>query len=171
MNTQQSHEDTIPRKVYIAGRQLRFGDDVRQPGQLVMEAIDWKPKIRNVHLDLGWIEAIDVLTDDARQEVKDQLAREEAARAEAAAKRKEAEAQAPPAPPPVPEGAVTLKCANCWRPNVFTETPGLRTWWQCEGCGQRQTVEQARIGSLQLVAPHAYNHNHLANYWEGGRAL
>jgi hypothetical protein len=168
MDTRRSHEDGFPRTVYVAGKQLQLEHDVRQPGQLVMEALDWKPEIRNKHLGLGWLKEVDVVTPADRKAVKEQLAQEEATRAQLAAQHREqeeaAQQQAPP-PAPVPEGAVTLHCANCKRPTIFPEMPGMRAIWQCDGCGQRQSPEQAKAGTLQVIAGHTYNHNRMESNW------
>jgi hypothetical protein len=51
-----------PRYKFRVLRQLRVGDSLRQPGQLVNEAAEW-PNVRN-YLSLQWIEQIPV-TDDA----------------------------------------------------------------------------------------------------------
>jgi hypothetical protein len=159
-------------QMYVVARQaMTVGDHKRLPGELVPEAADWPIQARDAWLQQGWLVEVHVTNDADRKRLADQWEREEAAREQAAAKGKEAKAQTPPTPPPVPEGAVKLACANCKRPNVFAERPGLRAWWQCSGCGQRQTIEQSKAGTLQVIAGHTYNHNRIQNYWSGGDAL
>jgi hypothetical protein len=167
MSTHLSQDEAVPARAYVATRRLKVGNDYRDPGQLVMEAGDWLPKVLGIYLDQGYLEEIRLLTDSDRQTIRDQLAREEADRAERERQRAEAEANAPkPAPPPpLPEGAVTLNCANCKRPRVFPQKPHLRAVWECGGCGQRETREQAEAGTLQMIAPHAYNHNRVSPNW------
>lgn len=143
MSTHLSQDEAVPARAYVATRRLKVGNDYRDPGQLVMEAGDWLPKVLGIYLDQGYLEEIRLLTDSDRQTIRDQLAREEADRAERERQRAEAEANAPkPAPPPpLPEGAVTLNCANCKRPRGLPTkaTPagclGMRGLWSTANPG------------------------------------
>jgi hypothetical protein len=169
----QDEEDPVITTTYMVARQaMKFGDQKRAPGELVPEAADWPVLARDAWLNQGWLVEVHVTSDVERKRLARQWEREETTRAQLAAQRKEVEAaQAPPAPPPVPEGAVTLNCANCKRPQVFPEMPGMRAIWQCGACGQRQSPEQSKTGTLQVIAGHTYNHNRIQNYWSGGDAL
>jgi hypothetical protein len=158
-------------KTYVVARQaMKFSDHLRLPGKLVPEAADWAIQARDAWLNQGWLEEIAVLTDADRRAVAQQWEREEAARAEAAAKAPKLEPK--PRPRPVqPEPAETLRCANCRTLSAFMEPVAPSAWWQCGGCGQRQTAEQSRRGSLEKLAGHTIGHNHVQSYWRGGDAL
>jgi hypothetical protein len=159
------HSGLVDRTYIVGSRPLNIDGTLRTPGQLVPEAGSWLPKVRDAHLGLGWLEEINLLSDHDRELADQQWQAEEAARAEAAAKRKAAEPPAPPPPAPLPEGAVKLACANCKKDRVFPEPPGRWAWWQCGSCGQRQTREQSEAGTLQLIAPHSFDHNHKLPTW------
>lgn len=158
-------------RTYIVGsRPLQVDGTIRTPGQLVPEALDWLPKVRGIHLELGWLEEVKLLTDDERRAFQRQWDQERRARFEAAklaAQEPKPEPVAEPERPPM----LTLACANCRKKNTFKETPADRDWWQCSGCGQRQTGEQSHRGTLQIInipGNHAPGHNHVESYWRGG---
>jgi hypothetical protein len=70
-------------KTYVALRRLKVGDSYRQPGELVPEAADWIDKVRNLMLEQQQIEAVNLVTDDAREAFARQWDQERTARFEA----------------------------------------------------------------------------------------
>jgi hypothetical protein len=157
-------------KTWVVGSRPQKVEGVyRQPGELIPEAADWSYKLRNIYLDQGLIEEVDLVTDDAREAFQRQWDAERTARFEAA---KAAPAPAtwsvPAEKAPAPDLTVQV-CANCRKKNSFDHPVADDEWWQCSGCMQRQCGEQSRRGSLQLLnvpgGSHAVNHNHKEPTW------
>jgi hypothetical protein len=146
-------------KTYVVGsRPLKVDDALRQPGDLIPEARDWSYKLRSIYIDQGLIEEVNLITDDARQTFQRQWDQERQARFEAAKMAPKPDTyQLPKAKMPAP--SLTLVCAVCKDTNTFDHAVSDREWWQCSGCGQRQTGEQSRAGTLQL-----YHHSHATNH-------
>jgi hypothetical protein len=161
-------------KTYVALRRLKVGDSYRQPGELVPEAADWIDKVRNLMLEQQQIEAVNLVTDDAREAFARQWDQERTARFEAskvAQKTKPDTYQLPPEKTPAP--STTVRCANCKRSYGFDHEVSNDEWWMCVDCGQRQTGEQSRKGTLQLInvkgGSHAVNHNRVpSKYYQYG---
>jgi hypothetical protein len=164
---------TLTTKAYLVGEKgpLLVGDAQRTAGQLVPEATTWLPRIRDILVDQQKLEVIDLVSDHDRDLAVAQWEAEEAARIEA-------KQQAVPTPTGIyelpaskmPEPDLTvLVCANCRRKNSFDHAVADDEWWQCSGCMQRQCGEQARKGTLQIVAmpadSHAVNHNWKPPSW------
>jgi hypothetical protein len=179
MTKMQSHQATsvgrqnpglVDRTYIVGSRPLKVDSATRMPGELIPEARDWLPQVRRIHLDLGWLEEVKLVTDDERQAFAQQWDQERRERFEAT---KQA-AQAPkptPVPAPAPPPMLTVACANCKRKNTFDHEIGNAEWWRCSHCGQNQTGEQSRRGTLQLLnvpGAHAVNHNRQPSYWDGG---
>jgi ribosomal protein L44E len=146
---------------YVARRPMAMGDHVRQPGQLVPEAADWKGKVRQCHLDLGWIEEFALTNDADREAFDNQWKAEEQARKEAVKQHPKPDTWSIPETkrPPKP---LRYLCANCQWPHTWQEPPADDQWFRCQRCGQNQTTEMARKGTLRLVSP-AFNHNRKAS--------
>jgi hypothetical protein len=171
-------------KTYVVGsRPLKVDDALRQPGDLIPEARDWSYKLRSIYIDQGLIEEVNLITDDARQTFQRQWDQERQARFEAA--------KMAPKPdtwsiPDHKQGAdnerfighkdnlppLTLKCANCRYAFGFDHPVDDDERWMCTNCGQWQTGEQSRLGTLQIIRSPAssVNHNHAESYWWGGDA-
>jgi hypothetical protein len=127
----------------------------RQPGQLVPEVATWKGKVRQCHLDLGWVEEFAVMSDDDREAFQAQWEAEEAARVEAITNAPKPEPPKESAPQPRPR---QYQCANCGMPHNWEDAPPDHQWWQCRRCHQSQTISMSRAGTLRLVSP-GFNHN------------
>jgi hypothetical protein len=168
-------------KTYLASRQLHVDGTLRLPGQLVPEAASWKGRVRDIHLDLGWLEEVRLVSDHDRDLADQQWQAEETARAEAA-KQQEAEVQQRRQQPAVNERFIghkdnlpplTLRCANCKYSFGFDHPVDDDERWMCTSCGQWQTGEQSRRGTLQMInvpaGSHAVNHNHApSKYYQYG---
>jgi hypothetical protein len=153
-------------KVYVVGsRPLKVDDALRQPGDLIPEARDWSYKLRSIYIDQGLIEEVNLITDDARQAFQRQWDAERQARFEAAKMAPKPDTyQLPEAKMPAP--SLTLHCAVCKDANRFDHAVANDEWWQCAQCGQRQTGEQSRAGTLQLFRhSHAVGHNWKPPTW------
>jgi hypothetical protein len=155
-------------RTYVARRPLSMEGGVRQPGELVPEAADWSGKARQCHLDLQWLEEV-VLTNDAdREAFQRQWESEESAREEV---RKNTPAPEPPKPrmgrPGYPKGTIYIKCANCYQGWAFPPGTPDNELFDCYACGQWQTVDQARRGTLQKggTRSHTVNHNYKRSHW------
>jgi hypothetical protein len=152
---------------YVVAKQpLKFGPhDVRLPGQLVPEAADWTSKIRQIHLDLGWLKEVNLATDADRQVYAQRWQEEQEAREQA---RKQAEAQQAAqvkeeaAQPPRRVFKMQLFCANCHVINYFEEVMSDLYKFNCGNCGQRQMVMQAKNGTLH----HNLAANRAASMWQ-----
>jgi ribosomal protein L44E len=152
----------------IAKRPLRFGDHSRLPGEMCPEASSWRPRLVEAYLNQGYLEEVVLVTDADRQRATEQFEQEENARKElaeqrATEKRNIAESGQPEQPAePVRQIVLKLVCANCHVVNDFEREPTSRELWECANCGQRQTVQQARNGTLT----HADASNYRPSMWQ-----
>jgi hypothetical protein len=123
-------------------RQLRVGDSLRQPGELIPEAAEW-PNFRSYE-SLAWLERVPVPNDYSGEGAIDYPP--------PAATSKLAEILVPERNPAsvVVAGkrktktSMAIRCVNCrklnYLPGNFAET---RTW-MCWDCAQPQSITQAR---------------------------
>lgn len=130
----------MARYLIRALRQLKVGDTLRQPGELVPEAVEW-PNLRHYE-SLAWVERVPVPDDyDGGLEFPP-----------VATTSKLAEVLQPerePTPVVVARSrkmgaSGAIRCVNCrvrnWLPTDFLES----STWMCHSCFQQQTVIQAR---------------------------
>jgi hypothetical protein len=132
----------MARYLIRALRQLQVGDGLRQPGELVPEAVDW-PNLRHYE-NLQWLERVPVPEDYSG----------------------EGAVEYPPAPTTsrltevlAPEGeptplrvawsrktgaSVAIRCLNCRKKNHLPPDLIETATWACWSCGQPQTVPQAK---------------------------
>jgi hypothetical protein len=146
---------TLVTTTYVVGpsaighRALRFGPHgIRQPGELIPEAADWKPRVREAYLNQGIIEEVKLVSDADRQAATERFEAEESARAEA---KRNAPTPEPPQPAPKlqqEEPVLRLPCANCDTMVSFAEAPARDARTFCPFCGQRQTIAQMRQRSM-----------------------
>jgi hypothetical protein len=126
---------------YVAKRQMKVGDSVRQPGDLVPEAAAW-PNLRR-YIDLGWIEFAPVVNGQLQKLVP----------APPNPNQRLLEELKPEAPAkPVPmgeqyaaEGLVEVQCFNCRHVNHLAKEllEDQANEWQCFRCHQPQTIQQS----------------------------
>jgi hypothetical protein len=132
---------------YICKQQMKVGDSIRQPGDLVPEAAQW-PNLRR-YLELGWIEFAPVINGTLQTLLppppnpNERLLEE--LKPEAPAKPLPVGAQYPA------EGLVEMQCFNCRHVNHLAKEllEDQANEWQCFRCHQPQTVEQAGAYPVQ----------------------
>jgi hypothetical protein len=132
----------LARYLIRALRQLRVGDSLREPGELVPEAIDW-PNLRHYE-NLQWLERVPVPDDYSGAGV---VKYPPPATTSKLAEVLEPEQE--PTPVVVAWSRKTgasgaIRCVNCrmrnWLPTDFLEV----STWMCHACAQPQTIIQAR---------------------------
>jgi hypothetical protein len=140
--TETEGGEALARYLIRALRQLRVGDQLRQPGELVPEAAEW-PNLRHYE-GLAWVERVPVPNDYSGEGAIEYPPQAPSSRL--------AEVLAPEGKPQEPVVAwsrktgasLPIRCLNCrkrnWLPADLIETSG----WICHSCGQGQTTVQAR---------------------------
>jgi hypothetical protein len=133
---------SVAKYLIRALRQLRVGDTLRQPGELVPEAVEWA-NLRSYE-SLAWVERVPVPEDyqgegaieypppAAQSKLADILEPErKPTPVVVAGKRKT-------------KTSVAIRCVNCRKSNHLPSTFAETATWLCWDCAQPQTILRAR---------------------------
>jgi hypothetical protein len=140
----------MPLFTYIAKKQLRIGDSVRQPGELVPECVEWPN--RDLYIDQGYLEAIPDLTENEKQHAVYRPSPSPRTYAPAGPER-------PPTPVreagrfPGPEGSPeqqSVRCRNCREVSWLDASLTDGVMFSCWRCSQAQTIQAAREASSPI---------------------